>query len=130
MRFLGTTDLSTDLKSLLLSVCEQLAVNYRCLVQSYPKKIHDLRDLFINLLNESSLQRPLVVIFDALEQLSRFPLSGPAMRETDLRNLGYRFISAEKYIIIYRPVGDTVFVYHIFDGRSDYPTLFRLELFK
>ena len=62
--------MSTDLKSLLLSVCEQLAVNYRCLVQSYPKKIHDLRDLFINLLNESSLQRPLVVIFDALEQLS------------------------------------------------------------
>ncbi|CAK7294802.1 NACHT and WD repeat domain-containing protein 2 isoform X1 [Vulpes vulpes] len=70
VRFLGTTDMSTDLKTLLLSVCEQLAVNYRCLVQSYPKKIHDLRDLFINLLNESSLQRPLVIIFDALEQLS------------------------------------------------------------
>lgn len=62
--------MSIDLRTLLLSVCEQLAVNYRCLVQSFPKKIHDLRDLFINLLNESSLQRPLVIIFDALEQLS------------------------------------------------------------
>ncbi|CAN0042900.1 unnamed protein product [Bubo scandiacus] len=70
IRFLGSTDTSTDLKNILQSICEQLAVNYRCLVQSYPKKIHDLRDLFINLLNESSFHRPLVIIFDALEQLT------------------------------------------------------------
>uniref|UniRef100_A0A8D0GI68 NACHT and WD repeat domain-containing protein 2 n=1 Tax=Sphenodon punctatus TaxID=8508 RepID=A0A8D0GI68_SPHPU len=70
IRFLGTTDMSTDLRSLLQNICEQLAINYRCLVQSYPKKIHDLRDLFINLLNESSFHKPLVLIFDALEQLS------------------------------------------------------------
>ncbi|KFP18047.1 Leucine-rich repeat and WD repeat-containing protein KIAA1239, partial [Egretta garzetta] len=70
IRFLGSTEASTDLKNILQSICEQLAVNYRCLVQSYPKKIHDLRDLFINLLNESSFHRPLVIIFDALEQLT------------------------------------------------------------
>uniref|UniRef100_A0A6I8NWK5 NACHT and WD repeat domain containing 2 n=1 Tax=Ornithorhynchus anatinus TaxID=9258 RepID=A0A6I8NWK5_ORNAN len=70
VRFLGTTDLSTDLKSLLQSICEQLAANYRRPVQSYPKKPHDLRDLFVNLLNESSLQRPLVLVLDALEQLA------------------------------------------------------------
>ncbi|NWR62655.1 NWD2 protein, partial [Bucorvus abyssinicus] len=70
VRFLGSTESSTDLKNILQSICEQLAVNYRCLVQSYPKKIHDLRDLFINLLNESSFHRPLVIILDALEQLT------------------------------------------------------------
>ncbi|KFO80392.1 Leucine-rich repeat and WD repeat-containing protein KIAA1239, partial [Cuculus canorus] len=70
VRFLGSTETSTDLRNILQSICEQLAVNYRCLVQSYPKKIHDLRDLFINLLNESSFHRPLVIIFDALEQLT------------------------------------------------------------
>ena len=52
------------------------------------------------------------------------------MRETDLRNLGYRFPVVEKYIIIYRLIGDTVFVYHIFDRRSDYPSLFRSEFFR
>ena len=52
------------------------------------------------------------------------------MRESELRKLGYRFIVVEKYIIIYRLIGNTVFVYHIFDGRSDYPSLFRSELFK
>ncbi|XP_074947810.1 NACHT and WD repeat domain-containing protein 2 [Phalacrocorax aristotelis] len=70
IRFLGSTETSTDLRNILQSICEQLAVNYRCVVQSYPKKIHDLRDLFINLLNESSFHRPLVIIFDALEQLT------------------------------------------------------------
>ncbi|NXC51250.1 NWD2 protein, partial [Penelope pileata] len=70
IRFLGSTETSTDLRNILQSICEQLAVNYRCLVQSYPKKIHDLRDLFINLLNESSFHKPLVIIFDALEQLT------------------------------------------------------------
>uniref|UniRef100_A0A4W3IE44 NACHT and WD repeat domain containing 2 n=1 Tax=Callorhinchus milii TaxID=7868 RepID=A0A4W3IE44_CALMI len=69
MRFLGSTELSTDLKTLLQSLCEQIAINYRCLIHNYPQKINDLRELFINLLNESSFHRPLVLIFDALEQL-------------------------------------------------------------
>uniref|UniRef100_H3AQX2 NACHT and WD repeat domain-containing protein 2 n=2 Tax=Latimeria chalumnae TaxID=7897 RepID=H3AQX2_LATCH len=70
VRFLGSTEASTELKYLLQSICEQIAINYRCLVHSYPKKIRDLRELLINLLNESSFHRPLVIIFDALEQLS------------------------------------------------------------
>ncbi|KAK9399177.1 NACHT and WD repeat domain-containing protein 2 [Crotalus adamanteus] len=70
IRFVGLTERSTDLRNLLQSICEQLAVNYRCLVHSYPKKIHDLQDLLVNLLNESSFHRPLVLIFDALEQLA------------------------------------------------------------
>ena len=93
-------------------------------------ELEEIARLYLSLSGVRSARKIPDRIYDALEQLSRLPLSGPAMRETDLRNLGYRFISAEKYIIIYRPVGDTVFVYHIFDGRSDYPTLFRSELFK
>ncbi|XP_029445447.1 NACHT and WD repeat domain-containing protein 2 [Rhinatrema bivittatum] len=70
VRFLGSTEMSSDLKYLLKSICEQLAVNYRCLLQAFPKKIHDIQELFINLLNESSIHRPLVIVFDSLEQLS------------------------------------------------------------
>ncbi|XP_078534484.1 NACHT and WD repeat domain-containing protein 2 [Lissotriton helveticus] len=69
VRFIGSTDLCTDLKNLLQSICEQLSISYRCLVQCFPKKILELRELFINLLNESSFHRPLVLIFDSLEQL-------------------------------------------------------------
>ncbi|KAM4808251.1 NACHT and WD repeat domain-containing protein 2 [Rhinophrynus dorsalis] len=70
VRFLGSTEMSSELNSLLQSICEQLAVNYRCLLQNLPKKVLDLRELFLNLLNESSFHRPLVLVLDSLEQLS------------------------------------------------------------
>lgn len=64
-------------------------------------------------------------IYKALEQLSRFPLSGPPVRDNELRNAGYRYILAGKYLIIYRVLGESVIVYHIAHGAADYPKLFR-----
>ena len=93
-------------------------------------EMEEIARLYLSLVGAESARRITNKIYDALEQLTRFPLSGPPMRETELRNLGYRFLVVEKYIVIYRLIGDTVFVYHIFDGRSDYPTLFRSELFR
>ena len=93
-------------------------------------ELEEIAQLYLSLSGVPSARKITDKIFDALEQLTRFPLSGPSMRETELRNLGYRFIAVEKHIIIYRLIGDTIYVYHIFDGRSDYPTLFRSELFK
>ena len=93
-------------------------------------ELEEIAQLYLSLSGVQSTQKITDKIYDALEQLTRFPLSGPSMRETELRNLGYRFMVVEKHIIIYRLIGDTIYVYHIFDGRSDYPTLFRSELFK
>ncbi len=70
VRFIGSTQLSTDLRTLLQSICEQIALNYRCLIHFLPNKIQEMRELLINLLGESSFHRPLVIILDALEQLS------------------------------------------------------------
>ncbi len=93
-------------------------------------ELEEIAQLYLSLSDVQSARKITDKIYDTLDQLTGFPLSGPSMRETELRNLGYRFLVAEKYIIIYRLIGDTVYVYHIFDGRSDYPTLFRSELFK
>ena len=93
-------------------------------------ELEDIARLYCSLAGAASARKLTDSIFDALEQLSRFPLSGPPMRDAELRSLGYRFLVVGKHIVIYRPVGDTVFIYHIFDGRSDYPTLFRAELFQ
>ncbi|XP_033870299.2 NACHT and WD repeat domain-containing protein 2-like isoform X1 [Acipenser ruthenus] len=70
VRFLGSTEVGAELRSLLQSICEQIAINYRCLVHSNPHKIHDLKELLVNLMNESSYHRPLIIILDAVEQLS------------------------------------------------------------
>ncbi len=93
-------------------------------------ELEDIALLYCSLAGPDSARKITDSIFDALEQLSRFPLSGPPMRDAELRSLGYRFVVVDKHIVIYRLIADTVVVYHIFDGRSDYPTLFRSELFK
>ena len=62
-------------------------------------------------------------IYDAMDQLTRFPLSGPPVRDDELSAAGYRYILAGKYLMFYRLLGDTVVIYHIAHGASDYPKL-------
>ncbi len=64
-------------------------------------------------------------IFEALEQLTRFPLSGPAVPDPELSAAGYRFIGVDNYLVIYRFFEETIVVYHIPHGAADYPKLFR-----
>ena len=91
--------------------------------------LEQLAQLYLSLSGAASARRITDAFFEAMEQLALFPLSGPPMRDPEMRALGYRFVVIGKHIAVYRLIGDTVFVYHIFDGRSDYPTLFRTELF-
>ena len=64
-------------------------------------------------------------IVDTLSRLERFPLSGHIPADKELRVSGYRYVIAGKYICVYRPIGQTVFVYHIAHGASNYPSLFK-----
>lgn len=66
-------------------------------------------------------------IYDAMERLSVFPLSGPLIRDDLLIAAGYRYILAGKYLIIYRLLGDTVVIYHIAHGAADYPKLIKFS---
>lgn len=68
-------------------------------------------------------------IYDAMDQLTRFPLSGPSVRDDELSAAGYRYILAGKYLMFYRLLGDTVVIYHIAHGASDYPKLLKTSFF-
>lgn len=68
-------------------------------------------------------------IYAVMDQLTRFPLSGPAVRDEQLSAAGYRYISAGKYLIFYRQSGDTVVIYHIAHSATDYPKLFKTMCF-
>lgn len=92
-------------------------------------ELEEIAQLYLSLSGKESAKKITDAVYDALEQLSRFPLSGPTVREAELRALGYRYVVVEKYVAIYRLLDSIVVVYHIFDGRSDYPVLFRAELF-
>lgn len=66
-------------------------------------------------------------IYAAMERLTRFPLSAPQVRDAELRRLGYRYVIVQNYLLFYRLIGETVYVYHIVHGKTDYPTLLRTE---
>ena len=64
-------------------------------------------------------------IYEALSQLTQFPLSGPAIQDSELRMADFRYLCVEPYLIFYRFFESTIIVYHIVHGSRDYPKLFK-----
>ena len=66
-------------------------------------------------------------LFEAMDRLTYFPLSAPSVRDPELRRIGYRYVVVKNYLLFYRLIGETVYVYHIVHGKTDYPTLLRTK---
>ncbi len=99
------------------------------ILPSAQAELEEIARVHMALSGPQSARRITDKIYDAMEQLTRFPLSGPPVRDEQLRAAGYRYILADSYLVIYRLLGDTIFVYHIPHGASDYPKLFRTSFF-
>ncbi|NLF46611.1 MAG: type II toxin-antitoxin system RelE/ParE family toxin [Syntrophomonadaceae bacterium] len=62
-------------------------------------------------------------IYGALEHLQRHPNIGVACSNKIFQSEGYRMLICDHYLCIYRLLEQTVYVYHIVDGRTNYPRL-------
>lgn len=93
--------------------------------RSAQEELKEIARVHMVLSGTNSARRITDQIYEAMEQLSRFPLSGPPVRDEVLGAAGYRYVLAGKYLIIYRVLGESVVVYHIAHGATDYPNLFR-----
>ena len=62
-------------------------------------------------------------IYAALERLKTHPKLGVVCKDKQLAVAGYRMLICENYLCFYRQIGSVIFVYHIVDGRLDYPKL-------
>lgn len=89
------------------------------------RELEDIARLHMNLVGPDSARRITDLIYDTLGRLELFPLSGHIPRDMELRRGGYRYVIAGKYICVYRLIADTVYVYHIAHGASNYPSLFK-----
>lgn len=89
------------------------------------RELEEIAQLHLNLVGSNSARNITNLILDTLSRLEMFPLSGHIPQDRDLRNGGYRYVIAGKYICVYRPIAETVFVYHIAHGTSNYPSLFK-----
>lgn len=89
------------------------------------RELEEIAELHLNLVGPNSARNITDRILAVLANLELFPLSGPEARDRELRLQGYRYVIAGKYICLYRVIAETVFVYHIAHGASNYPTLFK-----
>ena len=89
------------------------------------RELEEIAQVYLELAGVDSARKITGQILDSLERLKTYPLSGSLPRDRMLREAGYRLVISGKYLAVYRLVGNSVFVYHIAHGASDYPTLIK-----
>jgi len=57
--------------------------------------------------------------------LKDFPDIGLSFPDDLLNKYGYRMLILEKYAVIYRHIKDTIYIYRIFDTRTNYVKVFK-----
>jgi addiction module RelE/StbE family toxin len=74
--------------------------------------------------NVQAAQRIIDLLMTEMRKLAAMPEARPYVRNEGLRRQGYRVLVCEKYLCIYKIVGDTVFIHHVVHGARNYPLLF------
>lgn len=64
-------------------------------------------------------------IYASLKKLQTYPNMGISCRDKQLASQGYRMLICGHYLCFYRLIADSIYVYHIVDGRADYPKLLK-----
>ena len=88
-------------------------------------EIEEIAQLHLALAGPNSARKITDKIYAAIEQAALFPQSGYPIHDRILQQQGYRCLLAGKYIIFYRLVGDTIYIYHVVHGATDYPHLYQ-----
>ena len=87
------------------------------------QELEEIAGVHMELVGPISAQKVTDHIYSAMENLETFPQLGVACKDKQLAALGYRMLICGNYLCIYRLIESIVFIYHIVDGRADYPKL-------
>lgn len=95
------------------------------------REIEEIAVLHLRLSGPNSARKITDLIYDTLDRLELFPRSGHPPRDRQLAKEGYSYLIAGKYIVVCRYLEheDTVYVYHVAHGASNYPALFKRLLY-
>lgn len=88
------------------------------------RELEEIALIHLSLVGPASARKITDRIYDAIELLRDHPQMGVPIRDKSLNQEGYRMLVCGSYLCFYRQLGDTIFVYHIVDGRTNYPQLF------
>lgn len=96
-------------------------------VELLPAAWEDLKKIEDYYLVQSNVESAMKVtdnILNCIERLGSFPDSGSLTPDKWLNEQGYRMVIWQRFVSIYRLIGDVVYVYHIADSQTEYTKLF------
>lgn len=64
-------------------------------------------------------------LLHSIEKLGEYPLMGTEHSDPVLQKEGYRKLICGEYICIYRLIYETIYIYRVVHGTTDYPKLFK-----
>ena len=84
-----------------------------------------IADMHLSLVGPKSAQKLTDGILDSIDTLKISPYGYPTVPDEELAEIGYRMVIYKKYLCIYRVIDEVVYVYHIADGRTNYPQIIK-----
>lgn len=96
-------------------------------VELLPAADDDLDNIFnyILLENPEAADKVLDHVMTYLKHLEKFPYAGASVMEERLNQFEFRMVISEPYIVFYRVIENTVYIYRILYGARDYIQILR-----
>lgn len=73
--------------------------------------------------NPTAAEAMAIKIEKSIELLAENPMLGRIPRDEDIKNLGYRYLIVENYIVFYTIEERTIFIHRILHGARNYKSL-------
>lgn len=93
------------------------------LLQTAWEDLDDIAEIHLRLVGENSARKITDKIINALKRLELNPYMGREPKYNYLADQGYRVLICGNYLCFYKVGAEAVEIYHIADGRRDYPKL-------
>ena len=88
--------------------------------------IDRISDFYLREVGPVSAEKAIDEILEHIGILGEHPYAGPLHPDPVLAKQEYRkLVLTKTYIAVYRVIGDTVYIYRVVNGKTDYPSLFK-----
>lgn len=84
-----------------------------------------IADFHLREVGPVSAEKVMENMLDMIEILADHPYAGPPHPDPELARREYRkLVLTKTYLAVYRVIEDTVYIYRVVNGATDYPKLF------
>lgn len=100
----------------------------KCRVKILTPALNDIdiiADYHLMMVGPLSAQKITGKLLDTIETLEEHPYAGSEHPDLFLQKQGYRKLVCGDYVCVYKVIVDTVYIYRVVHGATDYPKLFR-----